>query len=638
MKNLYMLQTNICYSNGTYLPYASGTIAAYALSDCEISAAYTLKEIFCIREDINKIVDSVENPAVFSFSCYVWNTQFNLEVAKHIKEKYPSCLIVFGGHNIPEYSTEFLDNYSFIDFLIFGEGEIPFRDLLLCIEKSGDFSDVRSIAFRNGDNVVITSKQDPGDVSLYPSPYVMGLFDPILKKYPEVNFSAILETNRGCPYHCAFCDWCEQNARVRQFSEERVISDIEWMARNGIEFCYCSDANFGIMPRDEKIVDRMIEFKKEFGFPEKFRVNFAKHNNDVVFNITEKLEKSGLNKGATISFQSMNSATLDNIGRNNMPIERFSQLMERYRQAGISTYTEIILGLPGESYEDFCSGIGKLLEAGQHTTLFIYNCELIVNSLMATDTYKERYGIKSSKTPLYLRHNTQSENYINEYSYSVTGTDRMSTEDWIKSNMFSMIVQSCHSMGLLRCFALYLHNENGMSYDSFYRSIQNYAIKNNDTVLGKIYSEFADRFRAVADGNGKWSYVIPQTGEISWPYEEAFYLKLLMQKNSFYSEMRSVLEPLFEDKSICNEIFEYQSVMIKCPGEFTESIKLSHNLYDYFEKSMRLQTAELEHCKNTVIIHDEPVCDDFSAFAQKCIWFGRSTQKNLNTDFEIKYE
>ena len=65
---------------------------------------------------------------------------------------------------------------------------------------------------------VLTGTADVHDLSDCPSPYQMGLLDGILEKYPEMDFSAILETNRGCPYHCAFCEWCQQESKISSFS------------------------------------------------------------------------------------------------------------------------------------------------------------------------------------------------------------------------------------------------------------------------------------------------------------------------------------------------------------------------------------------------------------------------------------
>ena len=638
MKNIYMMQTNIRYPNGTYLPYAAATIAAYALADPAISREFALKEIFCVREDPEAVVASLEAPAVFCFSCYVWNTEYNKEVAALLKKRFPACTVVFGGHNIPEGSTQFLEQNAFVDITVFGEGEHPFREILSAVAGRIRFGEIKGIAYRENGVPVLTEPADVHDLSDCPSPYQMGLLDGILEKYPEMDFSAILETNRGCPYHCAFCDWCRQESKIRSFSWERTEADIRWMAEHKIEFCYCADANFGIRGKDEDLIDYLIETKKEYGYPKKFRVNYAKLNNDTVLKKKKKLESADLNKGATISFQSMTPETLKCIGRENMPISRFSQLMERYRDAGISTYTEIILGLPGESYDEFCRGIGKLLEAGQHTTLFIYNCELIENSLMASPAYMKKYGIRSVETPLYLRHNEKKpDGGREERSRCVVCTDKMDAGDWIRANMFSVLVQSCHSMGLLRFFALYLFDALRIPYHEFYQSLQRFSAAHPETVIGGVYAEFQEYFRAIVAGHGEWSCCIPEAGTVSWPYEEAFYLRLLQQKDRFYAGIGDFIRSYGIDETLLDDILAYQRIIVKEPDHRGAEGAFRYDLVPYFSDLMRGNPSPLKKRRNQIRAFDENVPSGMEEFAKRCIWFGRSTQKNLFSDLSVQY-
>ena len=103
MKNVYFVQTNSVFGSGVrsaYLPYSIGTIAAYAWADERIKREYCLKKFIFMRDSVEAIVDSMEQPYLVGLSCYVWSMEFNKALAQKIKEKYPSCLIVMGGHSI----------------------------------------------------------------------------------------------------------------------------------------------------------------------------------------------------------------------------------------------------------------------------------------------------------------------------------------------------------------------------------------------------------------------------------------------------------------------------------------------------------------------------------------------------------
>ena len=109
------------------------------------------------------------------------------------------------------------------------------------------------------------------------------------------------------------------------------------------------------------------------------------------------MNAAGMSKGATLSFQSMDETVLLNINRKNMPLSKFKQLMKLYHENGIPTYSEIILGLPGETYHTFKEGLEQLLEYGQHMAITFFNCEVLNNARMNAPDYLQQFGIKSSR-------------------------------------------------------------------------------------------------------------------------------------------------------------------------------------------------------------------------------------------------
>ena len=82
------------------------------------------------REKLASVLDRIVDPYIASFSCSVWNMEFNKALAKRIREKYPDCLIIFGGHSVRENDTRLLEEEPYIDLLMFGEGEKNFAAIL----------------------------------------------------------------------------------------------------------------------------------------------------------------------------------------------------------------------------------------------------------------------------------------------------------------------------------------------------------------------------------------------------------------------------------------------------------------------------------------------------------------------------
>ena len=307
MKNIYMLQPCDTHGSGknesAYLPYATGLLIAYAFQNETVRANYRMKRFIYKKEDLDEAIGSMDEPALVGFSTYLWNFEYNVAFARRLKERYPDCVIVFGGHNVYNHSAEQLNEYPFIDFLIHGEGEPAFLGLLLHLCTDGDFSSVPNLSYRK-DGVAVKNPMEKFCTVDYPSPYLEGWFDEILEN-DDLVFSALMETNRGCPFHCAYCDWGCTDSFVKCFPMERVLAEIEWFGKNRIAFLWGADANFGAFERDEQITDKLIETRKQYGYPERIRTNYAKNQYERVFRISRKLESVGLTKeGATLSFHS----------------------------------------------------------------------------------------------------------------------------------------------------------------------------------------------------------------------------------------------------------------------------------------------------------------------------------------------
>ncbi len=97
-----------------------------------------------------------------------------------------------------------------------------------------------------------------------PSPYLTGIFDELIKENPEEKWLASWETNRGCPFSCTYCDWgSATNSKVSRMHLDRVYAELDWFSKNKVEFIFCCDANFGMLPRDYDIALRAAENKKK---------------------------------------------------------------------------------------------------------------------------------------------------------------------------------------------------------------------------------------------------------------------------------------------------------------------------------------------------------------------------------------
>lgn len=630
MKNIYFVQVGFEFDGSVYLPYAVGTIIAYCQNDTKIKSEYSFPGIIFKREKLLSAMSKIAEPYIVAFSCSVWNMEYNKALAKMIKEKYPDCLIVFGGHSVSE-SAELLRTEAYIDILMFGEGEKTFSQLLRNL-KNGSFEETENIAFMKDGNLVRTKRSYCESLDNLPSPYLTGVFDKIIEENRDTELLCVLETNRGCPYSCAYCDWCA-GKKMRFFPFEKVEAEINWLSENKIPYCFCADSNFGMFDRDVKIAKLLIEAKKKNGYPEVFRPCYEKNSDERVFEICSSLNSVGMDKGATMAYQTLSDEALKNIGRKNLTMEHFSSLMKKYTEAGIPTYSELILGLPGETKESFCKGICRLLENGQHNSLSVYHCEALPNSDLTDPEYVKKHGIEIIKVAFNHIHSVpKKDEEVKEYSYLVRSTATLSREDWVYANLFSVCVQCFHSLGILRFLALYLHAYKKSSYYDFYTGLLDY-ILNSDGKLGKLWNSFKLKYESSLSGD--WNYYNEKFGNVTWFFEEGAFIEIVNDYGACLKELEGFIARYPIEEELRNELLSYQKLLIRKPFEEKITSDFSFDFYSFFSDIIRSQPSELKAKKISLTIEPSAKYDSVSRFAKETVWFGRRRGATVYSDSEI---
>lgn len=618
MKNVYFVQVGFEFDGSVYLPYAVGTIIAYCKENPQIKSEYAFPEIIFKREKLSSAMDKIRSPFMVAFSCSVWNMEYNKALAKKIKEKYPQCIIVFGGHSVSE-DGKLLETERYIDILIFGEGETVFSKLLLNLSK-GYFKGTSDIAYRENGSIIRTERTLCKDLSVLPSPYLSGIFDKIIEENKGMEFLSVLETNRGCPYSCAYCDWCA-GKKMRFFPIEKVQKEIHWLSENKIAYCFCADSNFGMFDRDIEIADMLIEAKKKNGYPEVFRPCYEKNSDERVFRICSALNSVGMDKGATMAYQTLSDEALKNIGRKNLTMEHFSSLMKKYNEAGIPTYSELILGLPGETKESFCKGMCRLLENGQHNSLSVYHCEALPNSDLTEPSYVEKHKIEIIKVAFNHIHSAaKKDEEVKEYSYLVRSTATLSREDWVYANLFSVCLQCFHSLGILRYLAMYLSETKKSTYYDFYTSLLSF-IMNTGGKLNKLWTDFKVKYETSLAGD--WNYYNENFGDVTWFFEEGAFIEIISNFDEYMSELSDFIDSYNLDKDFQKELLSFQKFMLRKPFETAKEASFSYDFYSFFESITKGNPATLQKKNTSLTVTPKTVYGNIASFAKETVWFGR---------------
>jgi len=538
--NVYLNEFNIVLSRTNFLPYASGLLAAY----CKGIEGYNFMPFVFTREK-HKYV----KPRVMGFSVSMWNEQYSLSIAKRVASKFKDCTIIFGGLQV---SDDYLSKHDSIDVIVRGDGEQPFYDILTRLKETKNLEGISNVTWRHKNKIVNNGRKsiDVESLDVYPSPYTTGLFDYLLDNKKE--YQAILETNRGCPFGCAYCGWGVENRKMFFHSLDYVKKDIEWFGKNKINYIFNADSNFGIVERDQKIADIIIRTKGKYGYPQMFRNCFSKTSQKRTSRIINKFVKSKIDKGITLSFQSMDKKVNENIGRINIEINTYKRLLNKFNKKEIPVYTELILGLPGETVDSFVEGIEKIIEAGLKGQLFIYICEVYPNTKLADKNYQKKFGIVTKNIILASVHSTPTK--VKEYQDIVISTNSMSLEDWKFMLKFSWITQLLFSMKVGIFIMEYLRKEYGIFYTVFLKSI----LKSN------IVESLDEQIDEMLTGKSGRCVILKEFGEIHWEMEEAEFLKIASNPKLFYDKLTIVIINLLNEfnckyvREDINDIVSYQ--------------------------------------------------------------------------------
>lgn len=462
MINVGLVQPNFRsgprHLNAYYLPYTLGTLWSYARTS-PVIRQHCADHVWIFRRDnIDQAAAKLSECQVVLFSIYVWNKNYCYALAKQLKAISPNTLCVFGGPELPHTDSDLFLKHPYIDSIVVGEGEHAVSNVLL------EYIHGQPIAQKY-------TAERIRDLDI-PSPYLEGVFDQLMLRHPDIEWIPTLETDRGCPYKCTFCDWGSlTSSKVTKFKLHRVFAELDWIGEHKLPFLTMTNANFGIYrERDNLIADKIVEVRQATGYPSGISVSYAKNSNADVFNIIKKFSSVGIQNGFILSLQSTTPSVLQAIKRTNMDINDISEIAEYATQAQIPVFTEIILGLPEESLSSFKDSVMEVIQSGLHNGLDIFLLNMIENAPMQQDT--EKYQIETFTA--YDMFYETDEDASAENTDTLEGipvllsNSSMSTADVFDCFMYSWFVIGLHSNGIADILAKYCAKTGYASYREFY--------------------------------------------------------------------------------------------------------------------------------------------------------------------------
>jgi radical SAM superfamily enzyme YgiQ (UPF0313 family) len=623
--------------NAHYLPYSMGVLWAYVNQFESIKSNYQLEDLIWRRDNIDETVNKLARCDVVGFSTYVWNKNYNYALARKLKEINPKCIILFGGPEMPITKKNIFKKLPFIDAVIKSEGEIILRQLLDAITADTPWDDIRGLLINKDSVAVDTGNGDRiSDLENLPSPYLTGVFDKIMSEVSDVEWNATVETNRGCPYACTFCDWGSLTYnKVKKFNLEKVFDELEWIGQKGCGFVTITDANFGMfVERDNAIADKLIEVQEKYGCPNSFSMSWAKDQKPEVFDIVFKLIKNPkFNQGLTVSVQSMDLTVLENIKRKNLSQHKIENIFALCDKNNVPVYTEIILGLPGETVASWKEGFYKIFRAGNHTGINVLQAQMLENAEM--NLLQQRL-YKIISVPVYdYMSGSYNYNELEECVEVITSTKDMTIEEMLDAQVFSWFMQTFHINGLTTYISRFLHKNVNIDYEEFYDKLWNHLIE--DPWFIKERDELRYYYRNWMT-NGKINHPNISNIEIhGWNIIHRTTLN--MHKDRKYDYVFDLIESFVKnefdlDKNLLNQLVKFQKNYVI---NYDNIMAFPYELeFDYDFLSYLLEGAELENPTVYKFEFHETKDISLDRFLEN-IYFGRKRNfgKTLITKNEI---
>lgn len=291
-------------------------------------------------------------PDIIGITCPTPAVVNVINIVKIIKTQDSNILIVVGGPHASVLPKGLLEMCADIDFVVIGEGEYTFKELISCIDNKKSLKDIQGIAYRDASGkIIITEKRpyiDNLDVIPLPARHLL----PPLEEYYFVGHCynklpvTSMITSRGCPHYCSFCTQGVFGHHYRARSAESVVSEMEYLVRRyKIKTLMIMDDTF---TADKERVYSICELiiKKNLDVSWLCYADIKDMNKDLLV----EMKKAGCFQ-LYYGIESGTQRILDLMNKK-ITIEQIYSVIKDTKRAGLEVRGQFILGYPTETLKD----------------------------------------------------------------------------------------------------------------------------------------------------------------------------------------------------------------------------------------------------------------------------------------------
>ena len=295
---------------------------------------------------------------VLGFACYIWNIEMTLHVVDMVKAVRPDIKIVLGGPEVSFTADELLERCPNIDYIVQGEGEEAFHDLVTALQVGNDGLDpvIPGVRGRRDSSILGSLEAvEVSDLSSIPFPYTEEDMEDLEHKI------IYYESSRGCPFSCQYCLSGNKNT-VRFFPQERTLEELQWFIDHGVKQVKFVDRTFNCAPHHHR---PLMEFMRDSDTDMNFHLEMEPElMTEWETNILCETPPGRIQ--IEVGVQSTHKKTLDAINRyNDWPYIQKS--IRPIIQAGRThVHMDLIVGLPHEDFNRFGQSFNDLFSLQPH--------------------------------------------------------------------------------------------------------------------------------------------------------------------------------------------------------------------------------------------------------------------------------
>jgi len=384
--------TLVSFNAAGHFSLANGYLKAYAEKDRSLrtQVGIDLVDFAVESNDARQALFYLSQrlPDVLGISCYCWNVEVSLELARLYKALAPKGVVVLGGPEVGPIAERYLQENDALDIVVRGEGEETLQQLLRHLAAGeGTLEEIQGLTYRR-DRTVASNPDRPPIVNLdeIPSPYLSG----VLKARDQVTY---IETSRGCPYHCAYCYEGKEAPGVRLFSEKRIQREIQAvMGTPGVRSFHLVDSVFNLNKERLRCLAQLIAEVNQTDA----QILTVEVIADLIDPETAELLREAKVASVETGPQTVHADTLALMRRPHRP-DAFARGIRLLQEAGIQILCDLIIGLPGDNFFRFAQSIREVMALRPTTLVFS-----ILHVLPGTELYEHahRYGLRfDSRAP-----------------------------------------------------------------------------------------------------------------------------------------------------------------------------------------------------------------------------------------------